>query len=50
MREIIRLNCNECNRANYYQTKNKKLKTGKLITKKFCKFCRNRTDHKEAKV
>lgn len=53
MRELIKLACTGCEqpgKSAYYQTKNKKLKTDKLITKKFCKFCRKRTDHKETKV
>ena len=34
----------------YFQTKNKKLKSDKLVTKKFCKFCRKHVDHKESKA
>ncbi|TGN14656.1 50S ribosomal protein L33 [Leptospira ilyithenensis] len=53
MREIIKLTCVPCEipgRSNYFQTKNKKTKTEKLLTKKYCKFCRKHTDHKESKV
>ncbi|MFH1678521.1 MAG: 50S ribosomal protein L33 [Candidatus Omnitrophota bacterium] len=49
MREIITLQCKECKNRNYTMTKNKKLHTEKLETKKFCKFCRETTVHKEIK-
>jgi large subunit ribosomal protein L33 len=49
MREIITLACSECKRRNYTQTRNKKTKTDKLEIKKYCKFCRKHTLHKETK-
>ena len=49
MREIITLACGECKRRNYTQTKNKKLHTEKLEVKKYCKYCRKHTAHKETK-
>jgi large subunit ribosomal protein L33 len=48
-REIITLQCTECKRRNYSTTKNKKTSTEKLELKKFCRFDRKRTLHKEVK-
>ncbi|PJZ70646.1 50S ribosomal protein L33 [Leptospira perolatii] len=50
MREIIKLTCQDCKKNSYFQTKNKKTKSEKLVTKKFCKFCRKHVEHKESKV
>ncbi len=49
MREIIQFQCPECNNRNYSKTKNKKLHTERMTVKKFCKFCRKHTPHKEVK-
>ena len=49
MREIIHLGCEVCSRRNYHTTKNKKT-TGKLELKKYCKWCRKHTLHKEMKL
>lgn len=49
MREIITLACSECKRRNYTTTKNKKTMTTKLELKKYCKFDRKHTLHKETK-
>ncbi|MEW6008039.1 MAG: 50S ribosomal protein L33 [Candidatus Omnitrophota bacterium] len=49
MREIITLECSDCRRRNYTTTKNKKLNPEKLEIKKFCRFCRKATVHKELK-
>jgi large subunit ribosomal protein L33 len=49
MREIITLACTECKRRNYSTTKNKKTTPDRLELKKFCKFCRRHTPHKETK-
>ncbi|MFW0884497.1 50S ribosomal protein L33 [Candidatus Acidulodesulfobacterium sp. H_13] len=49
MREIITLACGECKRRNYTTTKNKKLSSEKLSVKKYCRFCRTHTIHKETK-
>ena len=48
-KNIIKLKCPVCKRVNYYTRKNKKLVERKIETKKFCKRCRKRTLHKEAK-
>ncbi len=49
MREIITMQCTECKRKNYSQTKNKKLHTDRLELKKFCAFCRKHQVHREIK-
>ncbi len=49
MRDIITLACAECKRRNYSTTKNKKTIPDRLEIKKFCKFCRKHTPHKETK-
>jgi large subunit ribosomal protein L33 len=48
-REIITLQCTECKRRNYSTTKNKKTMTEKLELKKFCRYDRKRTLHRETK-
>lgn len=55
MREIIKLICTgdgkvACSGNNLYSTtKNRKAATKKLELKKFCKYCRHHTVHKEGK-
>ncbi|HCX89702.1 MAG: 50S ribosomal protein L33 [Deltaproteobacteria bacterium CG12_big_fil_rev_8_21_14_0_65_43_10] len=49
MREIIILACGECKRRNYTTTKNKRTTPNKLELKKYCRFCRNHTLHRETK-
>jgi large subunit ribosomal protein L33 len=46
---IVTLACSKCKRRNYSLTKNKKKHPDKLEVKKFCKFCRAHTIHKETK-
>ena len=48
-REIITFQCGECKNRNYTSTKNKKTKSERLEFKKYCRFCRKHTAHKEAK-
>ncbi len=48
-REIIQLQCTECKRRNYSNTKNKKTTTERIELKKFCPFCRKHQPHKETK-
>ena len=50
VREKIALECTECKRKNYTSTKNRKLSTEKLQLKKYCRFDRKHTVHKETKV
>ncbi|MFZ5800982.1 MAG: 50S ribosomal protein L33 [Candidatus Omnitrophota bacterium] len=49
MREIIEFECTVCKRRNYTSTKNKKANPAKLELKKYCRFCRKHTAHKELK-
>lgn len=52
-REIVALVCSVCKNQNYVTVRNKvnmqtkATKGEKLILKKYCKFCKKRTDHKE---
>lgn len=47
MRIQITLACNECKRRNYYTTKNKKNHPERLELKKYCRWCRTHTVHRE---
>ncbi|MDD5236474.1 MAG: 50S ribosomal protein L33 [Candidatus Omnitrophica bacterium] len=49
MRELITLECTVCKNRNYNTKKNKKKHADRLETKKYCKFCRKHTIHKETK-
>ncbi|MBI2068453.1 MAG: 50S ribosomal protein L33 [Deltaproteobacteria bacterium] len=49
MRVIIQMECSGCKRKNYSTTKNKTKTPGKLEIKKYCRFCRQHTPHKETK-
>ncbi|MFB3057007.1 MAG: 50S ribosomal protein L33 [Ignavibacteriaceae bacterium] len=49
MREIITLECTECKRRNYTTTKNKRLHSGRVEYKKYCRWDRKHTIHKETK-
>ena len=50
VRELIALECSECKRRKYTSTKNRKKSTDKLTLKKYCRFDRKHTLHKETKV
>jgi len=49
MRDLITFQCSQCKRRNYVSTKNRKKTTEKLEFRKFCRFCRSHTPHKETK-
>jgi large subunit ribosomal protein L33 len=49
MRVIIHMQCTDCDRKNYSSTKNKKNTPDRLQFKKYCRFCRKHTVHKETK-
>ena len=49
MRDIVILACSECKRRNYTTTRNKKKQTAKLELKKYCRFDKKHTLHKEVK-
>jgi len=48
--EKIALQCTECKRKNYTTFKNRKNMQGKFEIKKFCKWDRKHTVHKETKI
>ncbi|MFZ5760258.1 MAG: 50S ribosomal protein L33 [Thermodesulfobacteriota bacterium] len=49
MRDIITLGCSECKQRNYTTTKNKRSTPQKLEFKKYCRFCKTHTLHKETR-
>lgn len=49
MRELIGLECSECKRRNYTTKKDKRKKPDKLEIKKYCRFDRKHTIHREMK-
>ncbi|MFH1868262.1 MAG: 50S ribosomal protein L33 [Candidatus Omnitrophota bacterium] len=49
MRDQFLLSCTGCKNRWYSTMKNKKNTTERLELKKYCKFCRCRTPHKEVK-
>ena len=49
MRDQIILACNDCKRRNYTSTKNKRKHPDRVEYKKFCRFCRIHTAHKETR-
>jgi len=48
-KQLIKLMCASCKRVNYWSRKNKKLVERKIELKKWCKWCRKQTMHKESK-
>jgi large subunit ribosomal protein L33 len=48
-RIIVTLECTECKRRNYSSMKNRRNSPEKLNLKKYCRFCRKHTPHKETK-
>ena len=49
MREQILLQCTECKRRNYTATRDKRKKPERLELKKFCRFDKKHTVHKEVR-
>ncbi len=47
--QLVRLRCSECKHVNYTTRKNKKSVERKIEYKKYCKWCKKSTVHKEAK-
>ena len=43
------LRCSECKERNYFTVKNKKNTPDRLEMKKYCRFCKSHTLHKETK-
>jgi large subunit ribosomal protein L33 len=46
---IITLQCGDCKRRNYTTSKNKKNDPDRLELKKYCRWCRRHTAHRETK-
>ena len=49
MRVKITLACSECKQRNYNTMRNKKNTPDRLELKKYCRFCKKHTTHKETK-
>ena len=49
VRTRITLECTECKQRNYNMTKDKKSHPERMETKKYCRFCKKHTLHKETK-
>ena len=49
VRTKITLACTECKQRNYNTTKDKKNHPDRMEIKKYCRFCRTHTVHKETK-
>ncbi|MBE3115323.1 MAG: 50S ribosomal protein L33 [Actinobacteria bacterium] len=49
MRQITIFACTECKRRNYSTEKNKKNTPDRLELKKYCKWCKKHTIHKETR-
>ena len=49
LRVKITLSCTECKQRNYDTKKNKKNDPDRLEMKKYCRFCKKHTNHKESK-
>ena len=49
MRENITLECTECKRRNYTATRDKRKTSDRLRVKKYCKFDRKHTVHRETR-
>jgi len=49
MRDQIILACNDCKRRNYIKDKNKRLHPDRVEVKKYCRFCRKHTAHRETR-
>ena len=50
MRDLIKMTCGSCGRANYTTTKNKRTMSEKFEIKKYCPVCRVHHPHKEGKI
>lgn len=49
VRTRITLACTECKQRNYNTKKDKKTHPDRMETKKYCRFCKTHTMHKETK-
>ncbi|HLC70126.1 MAG TPA: 50S ribosomal protein L33 [Patescibacteria group bacterium] len=46
---LIKFECGDCKRTNYFSRKNKKTLKTRLLLSKYCKHCKKHTEHKETK-
>jgi large subunit ribosomal protein L33 len=49
METMITLQCGECKRRNYNTVKNKKNDPDRMELKKYCRWCRRHTPHRETR-
>ena len=49
MRNAVTLACTECKQRNYQTKKKKKNNPDRIEMKKYCKFCKKHTLHRETK-
>lgn len=49
MRDKVTLACTECKQRNYNTKKNKSNTSERIELKKYCKFCKEHTLHRETK-
>jgi len=49
MRDKITLACSDCDRRNYNGDKNKRTHSERVSFKKYCRWCRKHTVHKETR-
>jgi len=49
MRTLVTLACEECKRRNYTTKKNKMNNPERIEFKKYCKWCKTHTVHKETR-
>jgi large subunit ribosomal protein L33 len=48
-RPHVTLACQECKRRNYITTKNRQNQQGRIEMKKYCRWCRGHTTHRETR-
>ncbi|MGI6345138.1 MAG: 50S ribosomal protein L33 [Bacillota bacterium] len=49
MRVGITLACTDCRQRNYRTSKNRRTTTDRLELKKYCRFCKTHTTHRETR-
>lgn len=49
VRDKVTLACEDCKQRNYITKKNKRNTPERLEMKKYCRFCRKHTTHRETK-
>jgi len=46
---FVKLQCETCKKVNYFTHKSKQAEEKKLALKKFCRWCKKHTPHKEGR-